>query len=209
VTGSVDTGKPRPGRRRDPSFDSAIIEAVLNMISAGASLSGLSLVAIAREAGVSRNSLYRRWKSKDDLYLDVLDAINRPIPALTGITAKENVTQLLAVLIDRALDERASRMLRVLNAEAEAFPELHRRYLDEIIAPRRDAMNQVLHSGTESGELRADIDIDLVAEVLVGPVLTRMAAGTVSELEAKDMARRITDLVFRGCAAPQGASRTT
>src|ERR1700689_35304 len=122
----------RPGgRQRDPETDVALVEAVLDLVSAGATLSGLSLVAIAKHAGVSRNSLYRRWKTKDALYLDVLDSINRPLPEHSGPTAFEDLAALLGVLIERTLDKRASRMLRALNAEAEAFPELHRRYFEE------------------------------------------------------------------------------
>src|ERR1700689_1711783 len=122
------------GRRRDPGTDSAAVEVVLDLVSAGASLSGLSLVTIAEQAGVSRNSLYRRWKTKDDLYLDVLDTINKPLPDFDGLTAH------LAILIERTLDQRASSMVRALLAEAGAFPELARRYLQEIVAPRREVM---------------------------------------------------------------------
>jgi AcrR family transcriptional regulator len=55
------------GRQRDPQTDLDLIEAVLDLVAAGATLSGLSLVTIAKHAGVSRNSLYRRWKTKDAL----------------------------------------------------------------------------------------------------------------------------------------------
>ena len=68
------------GRRRDERADVAIIDAVLDLVSDGATLSGLSLVTIAKTAGVSRNSVYRRWKTKDELYLDVLASINRKLP---------------------------------------------------------------------------------------------------------------------------------
>ena len=57
------------GRQRDPRMDAALVEAVLDLVGGGATLSGLSLSAIAERAGVSRNSLYRRWKTKEALYL--------------------------------------------------------------------------------------------------------------------------------------------
>src|SRR6201999_3982739 len=102
------------GRRRDPRTEVTAIEAVLDLVAAGATLSGLSLVTIAEHAGVSRNSLYRRWKTKDDLYLDVLDAINRPLPETDGPTARDDLTDQLAILTERAMDQRASSMLRAL-----------------------------------------------------------------------------------------------
>ena len=186
------------GRRRDERADAALIDAVLDLVSDGATLSGLSLVTIAKTAGVSRNSLYRRWKTKDALYLDVLESINRPLPDLAGRSAREDVTALLAVLIERVLDKRASHMLRALNAEAEEFPELHRRYFDEIVAPRRDAMNGALQRGVAAGEVRPDVDVDLLSDVLVSPVLARMASCHTEDLDPAQTSRNITALVFAG-----------
>src|SRR6202034_1569310 len=122
---TIATPNRPAGRQRDPRTDVAIIDAVLDLVSTGSTLSGLSLVAIAKHAGVSRNSLYRRWKTKDALYLDVLETINGPLPEVTGPTVLDDVAAHLAVLAERALDKRASRMRLALNAEAEVFPELH------------------------------------------------------------------------------------
>jgi AcrR family transcriptional regulator len=194
----METAERTSGRRRDERADAALIDAVLDLVSAGATLSGLSLVTIAKTAGVSRNSLYRRWKTKDALYLDVLATVNRPLPALEGRTARDDVIALLAVLIERVLDKRASHVLRAMNAEADSFPELHRRYFDEVVAPRRDAMNQALTRGIAAGEIRPDIDVDLLSDVLVSPILARMASGTTEDLDPAQTSRRITDLVFAG-----------
>jgi AcrR family transcriptional regulator len=190
------------GRQRDPATDRAIIDAVLDMVAAGATLTGLSLVTIAKEAGVSRNSVYRRWKTKDELYLDVLSAINQPLPPLAGRSTRDDVIALLRVVAERVVDKRASSMLRALNAEAAAFPELHRQYFDEIVAPRRAAMNQVLRQGVERGEIRADTDLDLISDLLVSPLLARMANGTFDQLDPAQSSRQITDLVLTGAAPP-------
>lgn len=186
------------GRRRDERADAAIIDAVLDLVSAGATLSGLSLVTIAKTARVSRNSVYRRWKTKDALYLDVLGSINRSLPDQPGRSAREDVTALLEVLIERVLDKRASHILRALNAEADAFPELHKRYFDEIVAPRRDAMNDAVRRGIASGEIRPDIDPGILSDVLVSPVLARMASGNTDDLDPGQTSRGIVALVFAG-----------
>ncbi len=197
----MEMTKTLAGRRRDPRTDAAAVEAVLDLVSAGATLTGLSLVTIAEHAGVSRNSLYRRWKTKDDLYLDVLDAINKPLPDFDGPTARDNLTTHLATLIERTLDQRAGCMLRALLAEAGAFPELHRRYFEQIVAPRREAMYGILRRGIGTGEIRPDIDVAFVNEVLVGPVLARMGSGATEGLDPKETSRRIADLIFSGIAA--------
>jgi AcrR family transcriptional regulator len=197
----METAERTPGRRRDERADAALIDAVLDLVSGGATLSGLSLVTIAKTAGVSRNSLYRRWKTKDALYLDVLQSINLGMqPDLERRSAREDVMVLLAALIERVLDKRASHMLRALNAEAEEFPELHRRYFDDIVAPRRDAMNQAICRGIAAGEIRPDVDVDLLSELLVSPILARMASGSTEDLDPAQTSRSITALVFAGAA---------
>ncbi|MFJ7278174.1 TetR/AcrR family transcriptional regulator [Kitasatospora sp. NPDC098663] len=190
----------RGGRQRDPATDTAIIEAVLGMVASGATLTGLSLVTIAKQAGVSRNSVYRRWKTKDELYLDVLEAINEPRPLPAGADTRADLAVLLQALAERVVDERASSMLRALNAEAATFPRLHSRYFEEIVTPRRSAMNQVLRRGVERGEIRPDIDLDLVSELLVSPLLARMASGSTDRLDPEQVSRRIIDLVLDGAA---------
>ncbi len=186
------------GRKRDPRTDTAAVEAVLDLVSAGATLSGLSLVMIAGQVGVSRNSLYRRWKTKDELYLDVLDTINKPLPDFGGPTARDDITAHLATLIERTLDPRASSMLRALLAEANAFPELHRRYFAEIVTPRREVMYCLIRRGIASGEIRPDVDVAFVNEVLVGPILARMGSGATAGLDPRETSRRIADLIFDG-----------
>ncbi|MFJ4593833.1 MULTISPECIES: TetR/AcrR family transcriptional regulator [unclassified Kitasatospora] len=194
----------RGGRQRDPATDTAIIDAVLGMVASGATLTGLSLVTIAKQAGVSRNSVYRRWKTKDELYLDVLETINEPRPLPAGADTRADTRADLAVLLqalaERVVDERASSMLRALNAEAATFPRLHSRYFEEIVTPRRNAMNHVLRRGVERGEIRPDIDLDLVSELLVSPLLARMASGSTDQLDPERASRRIIDLVLDGAA---------
>ena len=188
------------GRQRDPRMDAALVEAVLDLVGGGAALSGLSLSAIAERAGVSRNSLYRRWKTKEALYLDVFAAVNRPLPELAGRSAREDVTELLVVLAERVSDRRASVLFRALNAELGAFPDLHKRYFAEVVAPRREAMHQALQRGVASGEIRPDIDVDLVSELLTSPLLARMSRDETGDLDPARTSQRITALVFAGIA---------
>ncbi|HEY3687303.1 MAG TPA: TetR-like C-terminal domain-containing protein [Streptosporangiaceae bacterium] len=198
---TTDPAARRSGRRRDPAADTAIVEAVLDLVAGGATLGGLSLVAIAGKAGVSRNSVYRRWATKDDLYLDVLAAINERPREPAGDDVRDDLVALLRSLAERVADHRASAMLRTLNAEAGAFPRLHRRYFTEIVAPRREAMNQVLRRGVERGEIRADADPDLVSDLLVSPLLARMASGETAGLDPATVSERIVALVLSGAGA--------
>jgi AcrR family transcriptional regulator len=186
------------GRPRNPASDQAIIDAVLDLVAGGATLSGLSLVTIASEAGVSRNALYRRWKSKEDLYLDVLSTIGPEHPEIASDSAFDDITAHLASLIERTLNRRSNQMLRALNAEAEAFPKLYQLYFNELVEPRRKAMREALERGMSSGELRSDLDVDFVTALLTSLILVRMFRGDIESLDPETTSRQITSLVFSG-----------
>jgi AcrR family transcriptional regulator len=75
--------QPRRGRPRDPAADRAILEAA-RAVLARRGFTGASMDEIARTAGVGKDTLYRRWKSKELLVqhvLTVLAAENVPVPA--------------------------------------------------------------------------------------------------------------------------------
>jgi AcrR family transcriptional regulator len=186
------------GRPRNPESDEAIINAVLDLVANGATLSGLSLVMIASQAGVSRNALYRRWKSKEDLYLDVLATIGPPAPENSHGNAFDDISAHLESLISRTLNRRSNQMLRALTAEAEHFPKLNRLYFENLVIPRRIAMNEALERGMQSGELRSDLDAEFLTELLVSPVLVRMFRGDIESLDPKTTSREITALMFSG-----------
>ncbi len=65
---------PRRGRPRDPSRDRALIAAAREVI-AQRGVTGATMEDIARTAGAGKDTLYRRWGSKDGLVIDVIDSM--------------------------------------------------------------------------------------------------------------------------------------
>lgn len=74
----------RRGRPRDPAVDQAILDAARSVV-AEKGFNGASMDEIARRAGVGKDTLYRRWKSKEELVLHLLTLMseqNVPAPQL-------------------------------------------------------------------------------------------------------------------------------
>ena len=83
MTITLSTVQPRRGRPRDPAVDRAILESAREVL-ARRGFTGTSMDEIARTAGVGKDTLYRRWRSKEVLVqhlLTVLAAENDPVPA--------------------------------------------------------------------------------------------------------------------------------
>lgn len=75
--------QPTRGRPRDPEVDHAILRAARSVL-ARRGFTGTSMEEIARTAGVGKDTLYRRWNSKESLVrhlLTVLAEENVPIPS--------------------------------------------------------------------------------------------------------------------------------
>src|SRR3954467_9683794 len=63
---AYDDEQPRVGRPRDPRVDAAVRAATLELLVEDG-YQATSIQAIARRAGVSAPSIYRRWSSKAEL----------------------------------------------------------------------------------------------------------------------------------------------
>src|SRR5688500_6383330 len=79
VMAAMTTGVARPsrgGRSRDPSRDGVIRAAILRLL-ADVGYGALTMDAVASEAGVGKATIYRRWRTKQDLVVDTISDLNR------------------------------------------------------------------------------------------------------------------------------------
>ncbi len=82
----TDSIRPsRGGRPRDPSRDNVIRAAILRLL-AEVGYGALTMDAVASEAGVGKATIYRRWRTKEDLVVDTIAEMSRSVvvPPDTG-----------------------------------------------------------------------------------------------------------------------------
>lgn len=161
------------GRPRDPAVDDAIIEAALTEL-AERGYTDLTMAKVARRAGVSKPTVYRRWADKTQL---VVEAIASRMPA-PQFPETGDVTADLTTYADRLVDTftrtPAGQVLPGLVAAMAADPELADQYRTLLIHPLRQHMQRVIERGIACGQLRPDTDVELVLDVIAGPVYVRL-----------------------------------
>lgn len=166
MTSVVSSPDPRIERSRRAALDAAF--ALLGEVGYG----GLTIEAVAARSGVAKSTIYRHWTGKVDLVEAAMRAFKPAIATPVAGPVRDRLVELLEGLASFVRTSQWSSCLPALIEAAERDPEarqLHRR----ISVERRQVLEQVLRDGVASGELRPDVDIELLAECLVGPVFMR------------------------------------
>ncbi len=161
----------RAGRPRSEDADRAIIDATLDLL-AEVGVEPLSIEQVAARAGVGKATIYRRWPNKDALIVHAMGAMKGPIPELSGKSLRDDLYLLLVQSPGSRLHPGRDRRLYIrMRAEIWRYPEMAQLFQETVIAPRQEATRQALRAAIERGELRDDIDIELMRQVITGPVL--------------------------------------
>jgi hypothetical protein len=95
---------------------------------------------------------------------------------------------------------RYGRVTACLFPEMLKSPEMYRVY-QAVIEPRREVMREVLRRGVHTGELRADLDIEMTLLMLSGPALAQNMMRWNPHVPDEDFAGKLVDAVLRGAAA--------
>jgi AcrR family transcriptional regulator len=195
-----DVELPRaPGRPRSAEVDLAIRRATIDLL-AEESYDALSMEAVASRAGCGKAAIYRRWPSKSALVVDAIAAckVQGFQFAETGSTRDDLVRYVQAVVRTQRTSD-VGRVMPALVAELARNAELAESFRAGLIRPRRAIVREMLERGVARGELRADVDLDLVADTLASVIQYRLLI-TGQEVD-EGLPERLIDLVWQGAAA--------
>ncbi|MFG2592401.1 TetR/AcrR family transcriptional regulator [Streptomyces sp. NPDC048438] len=200
--------EPRRGRPRSAAVERAILDAVVEMLETGETLDGLSIERIARTAGVGKATIYRRWSGKEELFVDVLRDMEPADPTVSGTAGLDDLRIMLESLRTRSLAQRSSALLHNVFVQMKKHPRLWTEYQTTVLGPRRAAMLAAVQRAVDAGELRGDLDAELMNDLFLGPMLVR----TVHRPEAplpEDLADRIIAALLQGLAPRSPKAQVT
>ena len=199
VQDPADQERKAPGRPRNAQADRDIIGAVLDLLSSGQSADSLSMEAVAARAGVGKATIYRRWSNKEALLVDAVATMKGPLPEPRGESVREDLILLVAASRNKRM-EHYGKVTACLLPEMAKSPAMRHVY-QAVIEPRRNVMRGVLRRGIESGELRADLDVELTLLMISGPTLAQNVLHWNPEVSDETFAEDLVDAVLRGAAA--------
>jgi len=193
----VSQPSPVRGRPRSEAVERAIIEGAMKLLEEGVPLAELSIERIARTAGVGKAAIYRRWSGKEELFVDVVRAAEPPDAELPGTSMRDDLVVLLESLRQRGLLSRSSAILHNVHAQMKSSPKIWAAYHELVVTPRRRRGLEVLRRGRRNGELREDVDIELLNDMFVGPMLLRSVMRPDTDLP-DGLSEQIVDTLLEG-----------
>ena len=183
---SETTESPRrtPGRPRSEASHQAIIQATLELL-VEAGYGALTMEAVRTRAGVGKATIYRRWGSKEELVRDAIVFLHDEFDTPDTGSLQGDYEALAAVVRASASRGGATLMPRLLG-EAVNDPELFAIFRANLVEPRRAALRAVLARAVARGEIRADVDLELVLDLFAGPAVYRLliTGGDMSQMFA-------------------------
>ena len=193
----------RRGRPRRADARQAILDATLELL-ASRGFHATTMDAIAERAGVGKNTIYRRWSTKDDLIIDAFLHFTADLELRAGPD-----DDVYARLLDhtRSLeqlytDPLAGRLIPGLLGELQRNPAFADAYAERVVRPLREPVVALLELARERGELRADADPEQIADMLVGPGFLRMLFDFALPRTAQAYPDALLEAIWRGVAAP-------
>jgi AcrR family transcriptional regulator len=184
------------GRPRDPQIDSAVLDATVDVL-ARSGYGGLTLEEIARQAGTTKPAIYRRWRSRQQL---VLASLGRRLGAArapdTGCTLCD-LDECLKVFV-AAFRLMPPGVLGPLFADCADDRGLHDAFMATLFEPPRAAVRATLGRAYDRGDLREDVDLELILDLIGSLIHYRVLFGHAPTSDAE--IERAVEALLRGIA---------
>jgi AcrR family transcriptional regulator len=194
-------GPQRRGRPRSEKAKAAILEAAAELLLARG-LSGVSMDAVAEQAGVSKATIYRWWPTKEALALDALYtewAAAAPSPRNTG-SLRGDLLALLRPWVRLASSRPYGRVIGALVTHARTDPAFGRIYLSRFLEPRREQGRAIFRRAIERGDLPPDAKIEVALDMVYGPLYHRLLHGHAPLSDS--FVRDVVDIAIGGLTGP-------
>ena len=188
---------PARGRRRDPAIDAAILTATRQLL-VEVGYANLSMEAVAARAGVTKPTLYLRYPTRAVLVFEACfgKTKTRELPATGSIRA--DLCEAYRWAVDEFAAPEARAAIPGLLSEVAANAELSALIRGVVIGPEYARVRDQLELAQERGEIRADVDLDLVIDAFIGTALARITL--LDHPVDHSYGARLVDLLLDGAA---------
>jgi AcrR family transcriptional regulator len=171
-SGGEGGGKRPPGRPRSEQARQAILRSTLQILGK-TGFSDLTIEEVAARARVGKATVYRWWPNKDALIADAFasSTTSRLHFPDTGSIHSDMSRQMRQLI--KVFKSPRGRIVSAILAAGQSDEESIAAFRERFLKPRRREAYETLRRAIRRGELRKDVDLDLLLDSLYGPIYMR------------------------------------
>jgi AcrR family transcriptional regulator len=170
--GERGRGKRAPGRPRSEQARVSILRSTLKLLGENG-FSDLTMEGVAEHADVGKATVYRWWPSKAALVADAFaGSTTRKLHFPDTGSVRTDMSQQMRQLI-KIFRSRRGRIVSAILAAGQSDRDVIAAFRERFLKPRRQEAYATLRRGIARGELREDVDMDLLLDSLYGPIYMR------------------------------------
>lgn len=171
--GHTRGGDRGAGRPRSERAHAAIVAAAYAELQ-GVGFRRVTIEGIARRAGVSKATVYRWWPNKDALMLEAVnsDPENHYPEFGDSPDTKERLNEEIHGVLSYFKTRTGAAFLDLV-AESRFDGSLATALSQEFVAGRRAATRRVVADGVARGQIRQDLDVDTLMDMVWGAIYYR------------------------------------
>ncbi|MFI6169876.1 TetR/AcrR family transcriptional regulator [Nocardia sp. NPDC051052] len=175
---STPSQRPRSGPRRDEAARLAVLHAADDLLVEHG-FAALTVEAIARRAGVAKQTIYRWWPSKVEILLDTLiEDTGKRLAVPTETPTAESIRDYLRAFARFVSRDPAGKVMLALIAQAQHDPGTAKSFHERYLGPRRVLERDLLVRAIDAGAISPRLSPDATIDALVGPIVYRALTGS-------------------------------
>lgn len=193
---NAERSTPIPDGR---SIDDRILHTALGILKERGPLA-VNIESVSAEAGIAKTTIYRRYDDREALLKAAINSAKIEVDIPGDLSTYDTFRWLLheaSELADNVVGRgTAAAMLIIEDPESVAL-------LREMIKVRASRLSALVQSRVDAGDLRSDLDLGLVATILLGAVLGQIIRGGPVD---DDWADAVLALLWPAFASPAPGS---
>lgn len=162
------------GRPRSEKSRRSIVEATISIMESKG-YEKLTIVDVARKAGVGKQTIYRWWQSKAELVIEsVLEEIQEHVGVPDTGSMDGDLRGLLHSSFHRLRQKSSGKMLAGVLLAGRKDESTLALFRERFIESRRNVIRGLFNRHSDTGSLKSNINIELIMDFIFGAMWYRL-----------------------------------
>lgn len=165
-------------RSRSVRAHDEVLKAALRLIT-DRGIEVTSVDAIAEASRVSKATIYRHWRTKEEICLEALSKIDGDFPVFDSDDPRADLVELLKHIAFARKPETLGKLWPRIVGYASGNPAFGNALRARFDEPRHAQISRLVTRAIFQGQLRRDLDLHSAPDMLLGPVMYRRLQNSI------------------------------